>query len=202
MWYVKFKHLTVYLTLTFFVLYVIATYMYPGGHHLDNAYEGFSWLHNYWCDLTGDIAQNGQANSAKPIAILALIVAAASLGITWYLLPALLGHTKDIILAKWVGILAVICGATVFTSLHGFAIYFGGAFAGLAIAMVLRQLFIQRKFGLLYFGVFTLISMGINITIYSTKLHINALPLLQKFTFVLVFVWFLCLTLMSSQKSH
>lgn len=202
MCYSTFKNLPVYLTTLFFVLYIFATFMYPGGHHLDNGFEGFSWIHNYWCDLTSDIAQNGQVNSAKPIAILALFIAALSLGITWSILPTVLGHSRDIALAKWLGILAVICGATVFTPLHEFAIYFGGAFAGIGIAIVIRQLYLQQRFRLFYFGVCTLISMLANISIYTTKFCINALPLLQKFTFALVFIWFLLITTLPAKKSY
>ncbi len=46
---------------------------YPGGSSADITAVGFNWKQNYWCDLTGSLAKNGAVNSARPIALIALI---------------------------------------------------------------------------------------------------------------------------------
>lgn len=58
----------------FILLYVIATLFYPGGSNQHPNEIGFNWLTNFWCDLTGSIAKNGQKNNAQPIALVAMLV--------------------------------------------------------------------------------------------------------------------------------
>ncbi|HEV7621655.1 MAG TPA: hypothetical protein VGO09_07980, partial [Flavisolibacter sp.] len=43
----------------FIILYIIATIYYPGGSQANNVSKGFSWVHNYWCNLLNEKAING-----------------------------------------------------------------------------------------------------------------------------------------------
>lgn len=51
--------------LLFMVLYVIATFYYPGGSTLKPTHQGFDWINNYWCDLIARTAKNAGRNSIK-----------------------------------------------------------------------------------------------------------------------------------------
>ncbi len=57
----------------FFLLYVVAASLYAGGSQVDKTAKGFSLMHNYWCDLLADKAQNDESNAAQPIAISAFL---------------------------------------------------------------------------------------------------------------------------------
>jgi hypothetical protein len=59
-------------TLIYLLLYIVATFFYPGGSQVDKNSFGFSWAQNYWCNLLNENAINGQHNSARPIAIAAM----------------------------------------------------------------------------------------------------------------------------------
>ena len=43
----------------FILLYLLATFYYPGGSNVDNRISYFSWQHNYWCDLMAIKSKNG-----------------------------------------------------------------------------------------------------------------------------------------------
>lgn len=92
----------------FAVLYFIATQYYPGGSQADVKSIGFSWQHNYWCNLLNENAMNGQANPARPIAISAMIILCFSLTYFWFNLPIWIQSSNIIaILIRSSGILAM-----------------------------------------------------------------------------------------------
>lgn len=47
--------------LIFFMLYVVAALLYPGGSQADKASTGFSWMNNYWCNLLNEKAMRRRA---------------------------------------------------------------------------------------------------------------------------------------------
>eukprot|EP01041_Mallomonas_annulata_P035984 gene35984-59008_t len=49
--------------------------------------KGFSWVHNFWCNLLNETAINGEKNSARPIALVAMLVLSASLSLFWIIFP-------------------------------------------------------------------------------------------------------------------
>lgn len=58
---------------------IIAVELYPGGSpHNPNA-QGFSMLHNYWCNLLDEYALNGQINPARRFAISAGLLGSTAL---------------------------------------------------------------------------------------------------------------------------
>ncbi|PIQ21332.1 MAG: hypothetical protein COW65_09725 [Cytophagales bacterium CG18_big_fil_WC_8_21_14_2_50_42_9] len=71
----------------FLLLYFVATLYYPGGSQFDKNTKGFSWAHNYWCNLLNENAINGQPNPARPIALTAMMVLCLTLTVFWYLFP-------------------------------------------------------------------------------------------------------------------
>ena len=60
--------------LIFIFLYIAATFLYPGGSDFNPLSKGFSWQHNYWCNLLNEEAINGKYNAARPIAIAGMFV--------------------------------------------------------------------------------------------------------------------------------
>ncbi|GAA4343042.1 hypothetical protein [Flaviaesturariibacter amylovorans] len=70
--------------LLYVLLYGLATLRYPGGTHADPQAPGFSWMQNYWCNLLDATALNGAPNTARPVALLATGVLAATLLLFWW----------------------------------------------------------------------------------------------------------------------
>ena len=69
----RFNKFTVHIVslciLLFILLFIYAASLYPGGSQFDSNAAGFSWKHNYWCNLMNDIAENGMQNPARYYAI-------------------------------------------------------------------------------------------------------------------------------------
>ena len=73
----------------FIALYVVAAFMYPGGSWKFQQSEGFNFWHNYLCDLLDEYAINGQLNSARYMARLALGFLCGGILLLWFYLPNL-----------------------------------------------------------------------------------------------------------------
>jgi hypothetical protein len=56
-------------SVVFALMYFIATLLYPGGSQADKAAIGFSWLHNYWCNLMNENGINGEPNRGQMMAL-------------------------------------------------------------------------------------------------------------------------------------
>jgi hypothetical protein len=68
----------------------VAMARYPGGSALDPASVGHSFWFNFLCDLTNDVAVNGQSNRVgSSFARAAMIALSTALGCFWLILPAL-----------------------------------------------------------------------------------------------------------------
>ena len=73
----------------FLLCYAIATLHYPGGSWSVPDQEGFSFWHNYLCDLLDIHAINGEINTARFYAIFALASLCIGLFWLWFHLPRL-----------------------------------------------------------------------------------------------------------------
>ncbi|MDB5240802.1 MAG: hypothetical protein JWP57_1427 [Spirosoma sp.] len=186
-----------YLVLTPFVglgafigLYLLATLLYPGGSQANAQAIGFSWLHNYWCNLLNPQAINGQPNSARPVALLAMLVLGISLAIFWSVLPCLFAFTSVVRkLLQGTGILSMLLGSLIVTPYHDVVIYGAGMLGLFPLLYTLKGLYQHHYKKLCWLGCSCLVLIGWNNYIYSTHIFLFYLPLLQKITFACFLSW-------------
>ncbi|MBK7587466.1 MAG: hypothetical protein IPI22_03615 [Bacteroidetes bacterium] len=114
----------------------MATLYYPGGSNVDKTTPGFDWLNKYWCDLTGQLAKNGEINSARPIALIAMLILCSSLWVFWYYLPRLFSANKFNSIIRYTGITSMTVAIFLFTSLHDVVINIAGTFGIAALTGV------------------------------------------------------------------
>lgn len=187
------QRLPLFGSVLFAMLYIIASLRYPGGTYLDPTAKGFSWLHNYWCNLLNETALNGDPNPARPIALSGMIVLCLTLMAFWYLFSFKPDFSKtERYLIQVAGSIAMLFGIFIFTSLHDTVINIAGLFGLIALIGTLRGL---RKLGwatLFCMGLFVLVLTGLNNLLYYKKSLIYYLPIVQKITFVYFLVW-ICL---------
>ncbi len=175
----------------FVILYTIAAIQYPGGswNHMDH--DGFSFWHNYLCDLLDEYAINGDLNQARFYARAALGTICFSVILTWYLIPNLFKKdSKTIAITKWSGILAL--GITIFlaSGTHDIVLRIAGLFGIIAVATCLLELHRTKYFKLFGLGLFCLVIFVANYFIYETRIMVASLPVIQKITFVCFMLWF------------
>jgi hypothetical protein len=178
----------------FIILYIIATIYYPGGSKANNVSKGFSWVHNYWCNLLNEKAINGALNTGRSYAISAMICICISLAIFWYYIPEKFNYSlpgKKI--AQFCGISSMVIALFLFSQYHDMIINLAGALS--IIALVLTQIGLYKKNNYLLFitACFNLLLILINSYIYYTGNLLLYLPLIQKISFLFFLAW-ICMT--------
>jgi hypothetical protein len=178
----------------FVLLYIIATTLYPGGNQADKNTSGFSWLHNYWCNLLNGTAMNGAVNNAKPVAMIALLALSITLASFWYLLAMVMPFSrlhKNLLLGS--GISSAIAGIFIFTPYHDVFINISGIMAIIAFVLLMRALYKNSWFVLFYTGLFNIGLILLNNYIYYTKNGLAYLPVVQKISFIIFLGWLCCI---------
>lgn len=190
----RFTQLAGYLPLLaiglFVVIYMLSASLYPGGSQADLTHEGFDWVHNYWCNLTKVNSMNGALNPARPYAITGLVTLCVGLGIFFYQFGATFSFGNVWRRSVQVcGVLAAGFGAMVFTPYHDLMTILASGFGFLTILGVMVGI-TQNKFRFFQWaGGVCLFLLALNNYIYFSKDFIVTLPLLQKFTFLIILLW-------------
>jgi hypothetical protein len=185
----------------FILLYIIAALVYPGGNHLNQTSKGFSILHNYWCDLLNEKAQNGEINLSRPYAITATIIVCTSLIFFWYYLPkdfAVGTFNKATIRVS--GIISMIIAMFIFTRYHSEALTYSGFFGGIAFIATFLGLYKSRWYKIFWLGIFCLVMGVITFAIYKTREGLIILPVIQKITLLLCLFWFTIIDVQMNSK--
>ena len=174
----------------FVALYVVATLLYPGGSQADKISKGFSWMHNYWCNLLSVEAMNGAHNAARPVAVTAMIVLCLSLMIFWYYLPRLFNFDRlGSRIIQLSGIISMLSAIFLLNQEHDLVINVAGFFGMIALVGAFVGLYKIHFIKLLQLGFVCALLVAVNNYVYYTKDFIFYLPVIQKITFASVLVW-------------
>jgi len=177
-------------TILFIILYVAATFFYPGGSQHDPQADGFSWLHNYWCNLLNEYAINGQLNQGRYFAFAAMFVLIVALISFWWIFPLLAGLSIKIIwLMRASGCLSMLTSVFLFTGYHDEVINMAGVFGLVAIGITYVGLHRLRWFWLFAWGLFNLLLIGLNNILYYGDGLLLYLPVVQKISFLSFLLW-------------
>ncbi|MBD2721695.1 hypothetical protein [Hymenobacter armeniacus] len=180
----------------FAALYVLAAQRYPGGSPADPAAPGFSWLHNYWCNLLNERALNGAPNAARAVALAAMGVLCLSLGLFWWQLPAwLLFGPRGAALVRGTGTLALLTAGFLATAYHDVATTIASVLGLVTLLATFWGLHQRRARFLLGWGAACAVLIAANNVIYYTGYALWFLPLLQKITTVGVLGWIVWMAL-------
>ncbi len=173
------------------LLYLVAVFQYPGGSEVDRSSVGFNWMQNYWCDLLAHNAENGLPNTARTIAITAMVVLCLSIALYSYFVPRLLDLPKwTKIVISTSGILSMGVLAFLQVGNHDTVINASVALGLLSILLTLWGMFHLRLWGFIIFGIVCLLLALLNIYVYYSKTWIGALPVIQKISFLAFLLWF------------
>lgn len=178
-------------TILFAALYFLAACFYPGGSQADANTRGFSWVNNYWCNLLNEKAINGQPNSARPVALLAMIVLSVALSAFWLLFAAnsRIGKMLRYIIGVS-GVLSMVIGFFLFTATdHDMVTNLASAFGLVAVIGTLAGLYTMKCRGLFVYGLINLVLVAANNYVYYNKELLLYLPVVQKITFAAFLIW-------------
>ena len=189
--------LPIFGTILFVVLYITATFYYPGGSQFNHHSPGFSWVHNYWCNLLDDNAINGQQNTAQPIALTAMFILCFTLAFFWWQFPKFTSLGKVYKLTIQVcGTLAMATGLLLYTKTnHDLVTNSASLFGLIATTGTIAGLYKNGWTTLFYYGLLNLLLVAVNNFLYYNKEVISFLPSIQKITFATFLVWICCITI-------
>lgn len=176
--------------ISFVGLYIFSSTLYPGGTQVDLSSVGFDWVNNYWCNLMSASGMNGLPNRARPYSILATIILCISLMV--FFVQFAEEYSKNIFWKRTIelsGIISMTFATFVFTRHHDMMIIVASGFGLVTVVGIIREIYLSKLRNYKMSGIFCIFLLGINNYIYYSKYLIEALPLLQKFTFVVVLTW-------------
>lgn len=189
--------------LGFVLLFFVAAYYYPGGSYRDRSAESFSWIDNYWCNLMDVRALNGQPNPARFIAITATFFLCFGVAGFYYIFPRYFVMRKFWkVFVEFVGMGSMLFAVLLFTKHHDFVLNIAGSLGGLALIGTLVALEHNHQYRMLWLGAFCLLLIGLNSYMYYTRVFVEWLPLLQKFTLLVVLGWMLALNLLFMRRQR
>jgi len=174
----------------FILLYIIAASLYPGGHPGDLQAKGFSWLHNYWCNLLNEQAINGQRNSGRPVALTGMIILCISLATFWFYYPVKPGIPHKL---QWLirisGTLSM--GTALFITVfdHDGVTNIASLLGLIAVTGTLIILYRTKQHWLFRLGLLNLLLVGVNNLFYYSPSLLYLLPMVQKLSFAAVLGW-------------
>jgi hypothetical protein len=171
-------------------LYIYAATLYPGGSQVHPFSNGYEWLNNYWCNLMNPVAMNGKINPARSVAILGNMILVMTMCFFFFSSSQsafVRGYWK--IITPWAGLLSMLLAGFLFTAYHDMLSILSGFFGVIALAGVFSGLFHAGSKSLIQFGFIVLACIVINNLIYFTGLGLVILPVLQKVTLLIIFVW-------------
>lgn len=182
--------------LLFIALYIIASDLYPGGSNLDKAQPGYSWRHNYLCNLVGRNALNGMVNTSRNIAIFSVMILGFGIGYFYYVFPKVFEMRKIWrIITRVTGVSSMFFAVFLFTDRHDLVLNISGILGILAIAATMVALARNNSFGLLWLGAFCCLLIVANAYIYYTTVLYDLLPLIQKITILSLLIWVVSINL-------
>ncbi len=189
----------------FVVFYVLASLNYPGGSRTDPDAVGFSFWDNYLCDLLDIQTLNGEFNPGRTFTLAALFMLCVGLMVLWLHLPKLFNtNVGNNHLVRATGILALVLTMAMPLGNHDIMVRVAGVAGLIALILVMYGLFKSGQTFLVRFGTLCLVVFLANYLIYETGAYLEALPVIQKFTFVFFMAWFawMNLTLYQQEKSR
>ncbi len=171
------------------ILVVTAIYLYPGGSSLNKTQAGFSFLHNYWCDLLDISAHNGQINHGRSFAMAAGIMACMTL----YLVMAELGQFYGVNalqkrMAKVAAASSMVAASLLFSPWHN--VFVTLLIAGLLVYLGLMALpvWYQTQISGKIITLVTFMTLALTAIIYYTTWSLTSLPWVQKISFLFLLI--------------
>lgn len=175
---------------TFVFLFIYSSTLYPGGSQFNSNSIGFSWIHNYWCNLMNVEAGNGQLNPARKYSITALIVLSFGLMIFFINFGIKL---VDNYIWKWLFILSsifsMVSAMLIFSEYHDLMTIISSLFGLVIVIGILRKFYYSEHWVFKMTGFGCIVILVLNNFIYYTEIFLEALPLIQKISIVIILTW-------------
>ncbi len=175
----------------FLILFLIATTKYPGGSVNEIASEGYSYFHNFICDLMSLHLEEGVVNDARPIAIIAHFMLSFGMISFFYILPELFSKQNwNTRIMRGLGMAAMTTFIFMYNKdYHDTAVTVSGiltiiTFIPFFLELIKHEDRVHKTLAYICFGLSLIMFLS-----YETKIGFYYTPVLQKITFVFDAIW-------------
>lgn len=164
---------------------LVSTFFYPGGSQQDEMSVGFSWQHNYLCNLLNPIAVNGYENGARPWAVAGLLVICATAALFFFRFSQKIPVKSASNIIKFAGVGAMSAALLTATPYHYVAVTASGTLLMLTLFYITVFVFKSKLHGFKVLTAVCLTALYGSSFVYFTQTYLEVLPLLQKASLVL-----------------
>ena len=188
--------------LIFILLYVYSSTLYPGGNQANINEIGFSWTHNYWCNLMNNNSINGMPNPAAPYAISAMISLCIGLCLFFFQFANKIAISKYWkIIIRVSGTVSMIFACFIFTRHHDLMTILSSLFGLVVVVGIIKEIYKSDMNIFKMGGVICILLLTVNNYIYYSHHLIEYLPIIQKITFTFILTWVVSLNIVLTYKN-
>ncbi len=185
----------------FLFFFVVATHLYPGGSVNDMASEGYSYFHNFICDLMSYSLPEGTANAARPIAIIGHLMLSFGMISFFYILPEIfVKQNRNTRIIRGLGMFSMVIFTFMFTDYHDIVVPIFSVLTVIALVPFFMELINYKNKGLKILAYICLILSILVFLSFETKIGFYYTPILQKITFVFDGIWVVWVSLLVAGK--
>ncbi len=170
------------------ILFTLSAASYPGGSQKDINAIGYDWKHNYLCNLLNEKAVNGADNTARIWAIAGMLCLCISMALFFVRFSTKITAINSAKIIKYCGIVSMFFGFLVFTPYHNLMTTLSSIAALVALFYMTIYIFKSKRPVFKGLSVLCLAILYVNNYIYYSQHLLEILPILQKISFLLVFV--------------
>ena len=171
---------------------IAASFQYPGGSPGDSHSVGFQWTENYISDMLDYKAVNGAENSARPLAMVGVILMGLSTGLAFIRFARKVGVKKYSLVIQYGGALVVLLAAmNIIPAWHDLAVSLSITLNLLIFFYITIVLFKSPFAVFKVLSVVFLAAFYVATFMYSTRSGLEYMPLVQKITHIIQIAWIL-----------
>ena len=186
----------------YLILFFITIQAYEGGSgNLPDA-SGYSFFHNFLCDVTSATIHNGTVNKARSLGIVAHLALSFTMISFFYLLPNIFPVQNRN--TRWVrafGMLTMSVFILMFTTYHDLIVTITGILGTIALIPFFIEMHKQPWDGIKRLAYFCYLLSIVVFFIFQTKIGFYYLPFLQKIAFLFDGWWVIWVSLIVMRKN-
>ncbi|MEQ8927123.1 MAG: hypothetical protein RLO81_14985 [Fulvivirga sp.] len=189
----------------YLLVFSIAAIDYPGGSINKTSADGYSFFHNFLCDVMNPVTQGGKENSARGMAIISHLILSFTMITFFYLLPEIFAHkNRNTNLVRVFGVITMTVFIFMFTEYHDSIVTLTAILGTVALVPFFLELRNYPNKGLKQLAYVCYALSVIVFFIFETKIGFYYLPFLQKITFAFDawwVIWVCCIVIRKNQSA-
>lgn len=187
----------------YLIVFTITATQYEGGSINVPEGSGYSFFHNFLCDVTASSIHGGEVNTARDLGIVAHLLLSFTMISFFYLLPEIFSvRNRNTQLVRSFGMLTMTVFILMFTRHHDLIVTITGILGSVALLPFFIEMHKQPASGLKRLAYLCYALSIVVFFIFQTKWGFYYLPLLQKIAFVIDAWWVIWVSLIVWRKNQ